>query len=67
MFKEMTLAPVLHDKALRVVLDQGAHLAALACHRSQMTPLIDDDPEGFVMEPWRQEHFLTHPEIVIAP
>lgn len=32
-----------------------------------MTPLIDDDPEGFVMEPWRQEHFLTHPEIVIAP
>ncbi|MGN7871499.1 PIG-L deacetylase family protein [Paracoccus sp. 22332] len=40
---------------------------ALACHRSQMTPLIDDDPEGFVMEPWRQEHFLTHPEIVIAP
>jgi hypothetical protein len=39
---------------------------ALACHRSQMTPLIDDDPEGFVMEAWRQEHFLMHPEIIIA-
>ncbi len=40
---------------------------ALSCHRSQMTRLIDDDPEGFVMETWRQEHFLEHPEIVIAP
>ena len=40
---------------------------ALACHLSQMTRLIDDDPEGFVMEAWRQEHFLDHPEIIIAP
>lgn len=55
----------------RPVAASGAALAAkrraLACHRSQMTHLIDDDPEGFVMEAWRQEHFLEHPEIIIAP
>ena len=40
---------------------------ALACHRTQMSALIDDDPTGFVMEAWRQQHFLSQPEIVIAP
>lgn len=45
----------------------AAKRRALSCHRSQMTRLIDDDPDGFVMEPWRQRHFLDHPEIVIAP
>jgi LmbE family N-acetylglucosaminyl deacetylase len=39
---------------------------ALACHATQMTRLIDDDPEGFVMDPATQEHFLTHPEIFVA-
>ena len=38
MFKEMTLAPVLHDEALRVVLDQGAHLAAVAGQRRRLGP-----------------------------
>ncbi|MDH2329164.1 PIG-L family deacetylase [Cereibacter sp. SYSU M97828] len=44
----------------------AAKRRALACHRSQMTPMITDDPEGFVMEDWRQAHFLEHPEVVIA-
>lgn len=36
---------------------------ALAQHRTQMTWLIADDPEGFVMPEDKQEHFLTTPEI----
>ncbi len=39
---------------------------ALACHASQMTALITDDPEGFVMAAETQAHFLDHPEIFIA-
>jgi LmbE family N-acetylglucosaminyl deacetylase len=39
---------------------------ALACHRTQMTRLIDDDPTGFVMEDRHQAHFLGHEEIFIA-
>ncbi len=38
---------------------------ALAAHASQMTRLISDDPDGFVMEPEHQRHFLDHPEIFI--
>lgn len=38
---------------------------ALAAHASQMTPLISDDPTGFVMRPDHQRHFLEHPEIFI--
>lgn len=45
---------------------RAAKRRALACHRSQMTALIDDDPGGFVMEAWRQAHFLDHPELIIA-
>lgn len=44
----------------------AAKRLALACHRTQMTPLIHDDPSGFVMTGAHQTHFLTHPEIVIA-
>ncbi|WP_045392947.1 PIG-L deacetylase family protein [Falsirhodobacter sp. alg1] len=40
---------------------------ALACHRSQMTPLIDDDPDGFVMDPALQTLFLSQPEVFLAP
>lgn len=39
---------------------------AMAAHRSQMTGLIDDDPEGFVMPIAMQAHFLEAPEIFIA-
>jgi LmbE family N-acetylglucosaminyl deacetylase len=39
---------------------------ALACHRTQMTRLIDDDPAGFVMSGAHQAHFLEHPEIFLA-
>ena len=38
---------------------------ALAAYASQMTPLISDDPDGFVMHPEHQRHFLDHPEIFI--
>lgn len=39
--------------------------AAVAAHRSQMTPLIDDDPDGFVMDSDMQAHFINAPEIFI--
>ncbi len=44
----------------------AAKRAALACHRSQMTRLIDDDPDGFVMTAAHQAHFLQTPEIILA-
>ena len=40
--------------------------SAMASHRSQMTGLIDDDPEGFVMTPLMQAHFLDTPELFIG-
>lgn len=40
--------------------------AAIACHRSQMTRLISDDPEGFLMSPAMQMHFIDHPEVFLA-
>lgn len=40
---------------------------ALACHATQVTRLIDDDPEGFVLSEAHQAHFLDHPEILLAP
>ncbi|MEW4448837.1 PIG-L deacetylase family protein [Qipengyuania sp. JC766] len=38
---------------------------AIAAHASQMTDLIADDPDGFVMPPALAEHFASHPEIFI--
>lgn len=38
---------------------------ALAAHRSQMSPLISDDPEGFTMPESLQHHFIHHPELFI--
>ncbi|ETF03620.1 hypothetical protein W822_05655 [Advenella kashmirensis W13003] len=38
---------------------------AIACYRSQTTSLIDDDPEGFVMDPHTKAHFLQTPELFI--
>lgn len=43
-----------------------AKRAAVACHRTQMTRLIDDDPDGFVMDPPMQAHFVDYPEIFFA-
>jgi LmbE family N-acetylglucosaminyl deacetylase len=40
--------------------------AAIACHRSQMTRLISDDPDGFMMSPAMQMHFIDHPEVYLA-
>lgn len=40
--------------------------AAIAAHASQTTMLIDDDPDGFVMEAATQAHFLDTPELFIA-
>ncbi|SFP68032.1 PIG-L deacetylase family protein [Tranquillimonas alkanivorans] len=45
---------------------QAAKREALACHATQMTALIDDDPKGFVMKAEHQRHFLDHPEILLA-
>jgi LmbE family N-acetylglucosaminyl deacetylase len=40
--------------------------SAMAAHRSQMTGLIDDDPDGFVMTAHMQAHFLDTPELFIG-
>ena len=55
-----------------LVLDASAEARrakrrALACHATQMTRLIDDDPDGFVMSPGHQAHFLDHPEVFVDP
>lgn len=47
------LAPLADDRKHR----------AIAAHASQMTHLIDDDPEGFVMPQAMQTHFADEPEI----
>lgn len=45
---------------------RGAKAAAVACHRSQMTRMIDDDPEGFLMSAAMQAHFIDHAEVFLA-
>jgi LmbE family N-acetylglucosaminyl deacetylase len=67
-FLEHAPAPGL-DRAFLVAGDTAARARkrrALACHRTQMSSLIGDDPEGFVMPEWMQEHFVEHPEIYLA-
>lgn len=38
---------------------------ALACHVTQMTSVIDDDPSGFVMPSRMQAHFVEHAELFL--
>ncbi len=45
---------------------RAAKTSAIACHRTQMTRLIDDDPRGFMMAPAMQAHFVAHPEVFLA-
>lgn len=45
---------------------RAAKRRAVACHRSQMGDLIDDDPDGFCMPQWMQASFLQDPEIFLA-
>ncbi|MFW7266455.1 PIG-L deacetylase family protein [Gluconacetobacter sp. Hr-1-5] len=40
--------------------------AAIDAHRSQMTALIADDPDGFVMDPRARRHFLENPELFVG-
>ena len=51
----------------RFALDrwQPQKLEAMACYRSQLTPLITDDPDGFVMPSSLVDHFGTFDEIFI--
>ena len=46
-----------------LVLDRKR--AAIACHASQMTKLIDDDPDGFCFTPERLAPFLRSYEVFI--
>ncbi|MGO1767079.1 hypothetical protein CAP48_06455 [Advenella sp. S44] len=46
--------------------DRNRKARALECYRSQMTSLIDDDPQGFVMAPETRAHFLDTPELFIS-
>lgn len=45
---------------------RAAKTVAIACYRSQMTRLISDDPQGFLMAPAMQAHFIDHPEVFLA-
>lgn len=40
---------------------------AMAAYASQLTPMIEDDPEGFVMPPVLVEHFAASPELFLSP
>ena len=44
-------------------LHRDAKRRAMQAYASQMTNLIEDDPDGFVMPPALFDHFATHPEI----
>jgi len=44
-----------------------AKVAAMAEYRSQLTPLIPDDPDGFVMPPRLVAHFANAPEVFLDP
>lgn len=46
--------------------NRAAKAAAIACHRTQMTAMIDDDPQGFMMTTAMQGHFIEHPEVFLA-
>lgn len=46
---------------------KGLKRRALACHATQMTTLIDDDPDGFVMPAAMQTHFVEHDELFLRP
>ena len=43
----------------------AAKRRAAAHYRSQLTPLVADDPDGFVMPAALTEHFLSTPEIFV--
>lgn len=47
-------------------LNRDAKAAAIASHQSQMTPMINDDPQGFMMMKVMQAHFIEHPEVFLA-
>ena len=38
---------------------------ALACHATQMSALVDDDPDGFRMPEAMQRHFVEHDELFV--
>lgn len=64
-------APAKSPSPARIMrFDATAHrtakAAAIACHRSQMAALIDDDPNGFRMTEAMQTHFIDHPEVYLA-
>ena len=40
---------------------------AVAAHRSQTTPMIDDDPDGFILEPGMLAHFRRPWELYLDP
>ncbi|MGX1309141.1 LmbE family N-acetylglucosaminyl deacetylase [Amorphus suaedae] len=47
------------------VAQRPAKARAVAAHRSQMTDMIDDDPDGFTMDPALQHHFVEAAELFI--
>ena len=46
---------------------RAAKREAIGAYASQLTPLIADDPEGFVMPPVLVEHFADAAEIFLVP
>ncbi len=60
--------PPLAGELYRFYGDNVSHRKAQAidCYRSQTTDLIDDDPQGFVMDPDTKAHFLKSAELFIC-
>ena len=46
---------------------RAAKRAAMDAYASQLTPMIADDPDGFVMPPVLVEHFAESPEVFLVP
>ena len=58
--------PITRLRAFDTTAERERKRSAMAAHRSQMSGLIDDDPDGFVMTPLMQAHFLDTPELFIG-
>jgi len=61
-------APLANDVLYRFSSEpfSAQKAAAIAAHSSQMTRLIHDDPDGFVMGAQTRRHFLASPELFLG-
>jgi LmbE family N-acetylglucosaminyl deacetylase len=63
---DIEVGPPPRGLRLDIAAHRDAKQAAIAAHRSQVTDLIDDDPEGFRLEPAMLARFAGRHEIFLA-